>query len=129
MPDALSTTFSALADPTRRAILARLSGGECSVRDLAEPFAMSAPAISKHLKVLQRAGLISQGRQAQWRPCKLEAQPLREAADWVTQYRQHWEAQLDRLDDYLQTLQALGAPAAAPDSPSLTHPPILEKKP
>ncbi len=105
MHDALSTTFAALADPTRRAILARLSQGESSVSDLAKPFAMSAPAITKHLKVLQRAGLISQGRQAQWRPCKLEAQPLREAADWVAQYRQHWEERLDRLEDYLATLQ------------------------
>ena len=105
MADALSTTFAALSDPTRRAILARLSQGETSVRELAAPFAMSAPAITKHLKVLQRAGLITQGRQAQWRPCKLEAQPLREAADWVAQYRQHWEARLDRLEDYLSTLQ------------------------
>jgi DNA-binding transcriptional ArsR family regulator len=106
MSDALSTTFAALADPTRRAILARLSLGESSVTDLAQPFSMSAPAITKHLKVLQRAGLISQGRQAQWRPCKLEAQPLREAADWVGQYRRHWEDSLDRLEDYLEILQA-----------------------
>ena len=105
MTNALSATFAALADPTRRAILARLSLGESSVRDLAAPFAMSAPAVTKHLKVLQRAGLITQGRQAQWRPCKLEAQPLREAADWVAQYRQHWEDRLDRLEDYLATLQ------------------------
>lgn len=105
MTDALSATFAALADPTRRAILARLSLGESSVRDLAAPFAMSAPAVTKHLKVLQRAGLITQGRQAQWRPCKLEAQPLREAADWVAQYRQHWEERLDRLETYLATLQ------------------------
>jgi DNA-binding transcriptional ArsR family regulator len=105
MTDALSATFAALADPTRRAILARLSLGESSVRELAAPFAISAPAVSKHLKVLQRAGLITQGRHAQWRPCKLHAQPLREAADWVVQYRQHWEDRLDRLEDYLQTLQ------------------------
>ena len=105
MQDALSNTFAALADPTRRAILAHLSAGEASVGDLAKPFAMSAPAVTKHLKVLQRAGLISQGRQAQWRPCKLEAQPLREAADWVAQYRQHWEERLDRLETYLATLQ------------------------
>jgi DNA-binding transcriptional ArsR family regulator len=105
MSDALSNTFAALADPTRRAILAHLSLGESSVRDLAAPFAMSAPAITKHLKVLQRAGLITQSRQAQWRPCKLEAQPLREAADWVAQYRQHWEDRLDRLETYLATLQ------------------------
>lgn len=127
MQDALSTTFAALADPTRRAILARLSRGESSVSDLAKPFAMSAPAVTKHLKVLQRAGLISQGRQAQWRPCKLEAQPLREAADWVAQYRQHWEERLDRLDDYLQILQAQAdtAAPALPPSPSSTP----EKKP
>lgn len=105
MSDALSLTFAALADPTRRAILARLATGDASVGDLAKPFSMSAPAVTKHLKVLQRAGLISQGRQAQWRPCRLQAQPLMEASDWVAQYRQHWEAQLDRLDDYLQTLQ------------------------
>jgi DNA-binding transcriptional ArsR family regulator len=105
MTDALSTTFAALADPTRRAILARLSLGESSVSELAAPFAMSAPAVTKHLKVLQRAGLITQGRHAQWRPCKLQAEPLREAADWVAQYRQHWEERLDRLEDYLQTLQ------------------------
>lgn len=120
MPDALSTTFAALADPTRRAILARLSLGEASVGDLSKPFAMSAPAVTKHLKVLQRAGLISQGRQAQWRPCKLEAQPLREAAEWVTQYRQHWEQRLDQLEDFLQTLQASppGDPSAASATPS-----------
>jgi DNA-binding transcriptional ArsR family regulator len=106
MTDALSTTFAALADPTRRAILARLSLGESSVSELAAPFAMSAPAVTKHLKVLQRAGLITQGRHAQWRPCKLQAEPLREAADWVAQYRQHWEERLDRLEDYLQALQA-----------------------
>ena len=94
MSDPLSATFAALADPTRRAILARLALGESSVSDLAKPFAMSAPAVTKHLKVLQRAGLISQSRQAQWRPCKLEAQPLREAADWVAQYRQHWDCLL-----------------------------------
>jgi DNA-binding transcriptional ArsR family regulator len=105
-PDALSTTFAALADPTRRAILARLSQGEASVGDLSKPFSMSAPAVTKHLKVLQRAGLISQSRQAQWRPCKLQAKPLMEAADWVAQYRQHWEERLDRLEDYLQALQA-----------------------
>lgn len=104
MSDALSATFAALADPTRRAILAQLARGESSVSDLAKPFAMSAPAVTKHLKVLQRAGLISQTRQAQWRPCKLQAQPLREAADWVAQYRQHWEERLDRLEDYLATL-------------------------
>lgn len=114
MSDFLSTTFAALADPTRRAILARLSLGEASVRELAAPFVMSAPAVTKHLKVLQRAGLITQGRQAQWRPCRLQAQPLREAADWVDQYRVHWEARLDSLEDYLQTLQAQAAPPEDP---------------
>ena len=104
--DPLSATFAALADPTRRAILARLSLGETSVKELAEPFEMSLPAVTKHLKVLARAGLISQGRQAQWRPCKLEAAPLKEVADWVEQYRQMWEQRLDRLEDYLRELQA-----------------------
>jgi DNA-binding transcriptional ArsR family regulator len=104
--DRLSATFSALADPTRRAILARLSQGESSVAELAAPFHISPPAVTKHLKVLQRAGLITQGRQAQWRPCKLEAAPLQEAACFIEQYRQHWEQSLDRLDSYLQQLQA-----------------------
>ncbi len=105
-PDALSATFAALADPTRRAILARLAGGETSVTALAEPFEMTLPAVTKHLKVLERAGLISRSRQAQWRPCKLEAQPLREAADWMVQYRRFWDERLDRLDAYLRELQA-----------------------
>ena len=109
-PDALSTTFAALADPTRRAILARLAGGEASVNELASPFAMSLPAISRHLKVLETAGLISKGRDAQWRPCRLEALPLKEAMDWVGQYRQFWEARLDRLDAYLQELQTPETP-------------------
>ncbi|ATQ77622.1 transcriptional regulator [Massilia violaceinigra] len=104
--DHLSTTFAALADPTRRAILARLADGEASVTALAAPFQMSLPAVTKHLKVLERAGLITRGRQAQWRPCKLDAQPLREAADWMAHYRQFWEGSLDRLDDYLTNLQA-----------------------
>jgi DNA-binding transcriptional ArsR family regulator len=104
--DHLSATFAALADPTRRAILARLAAGEASVKELAEPFEISAPAITKHLKVLQRAGLITQGRQAQWRPCRLQAKPLREVADWVEQYRQLWDERLDRLEDYLSQLQA-----------------------
>lgn len=104
--DQLSVTFSALADPTRRAILARLALGEASVAELAQPFSISPPAVTKHLKVLQRAGLITQGRQAQWRPCKLEAAPLHEAADFIAQYRQFWEQSLDRLDNYLQQLQA-----------------------
>ncbi|MDB5816277.1 MAG: ArsR family transcriptional regulator [Rhodocyclales bacterium] len=104
--DRLSTTFAALADPTRRAILARLASGETSVTELAAPFEMSLPAVTKHLKVLQRAGLITQGRQAQWRPCKLEAKPLRDVSDWVEQYRQFWEQRLDRLEEYLRELQA-----------------------
>lgn len=104
--DHLSATFSALADPTRRAILARLALGEASVAELAQPFAISPPAVTKHLKVLQKAGLITQGRQAQWRPCKLEAAPLHEAADFIAQYRQFWEQRFDRLDSYLQQLQA-----------------------
>jgi len=104
--DPLSTTLSALADPTRRAILARLALGETSVKELAEPFDMSPPAISKHLKVLQRAGLITQGRQAQWRPCKLEAAPMLEIANYLEQYRQLWEQRFDQLDSYLKTLQA-----------------------
>jgi DNA-binding transcriptional ArsR family regulator len=106
MQDHLSTTFAALADPTRRAILARLTAGETSVTELAAPFDMSLPAVTKHLKVLERAGLISRGRQAQWRPCRLEAQPLREATDWMAQYRRFWEDRLDRLEDYLIELQA-----------------------
>jgi DNA-binding transcriptional ArsR family regulator len=104
-PDALSTTFGALADPTRRAILARLASGEASVTQLAEPFEMSMPAISKHLKVLERAGLIARGREAQWRPCRLEAAPLKDAADWVEDYRRFWEQSFDRLDDYLRDLK------------------------
>jgi len=98
----LSTTFAALADPTRRAILARLAQGETSVKDLAAPFDMSQPAISKHLRVLEKAGLIEQGRQAQWRPRRLQAGPLREVADWVSQYRRHWEESFERLDTYLR---------------------------
>lgn len=105
MPDALSDTFSALADPTRRAILGRLASGEASVTQLAEPFAMSMPAISKHLKVLERARLISRGREAQYRPCKLEAAPLKDAAHWIEHYRQFWEQSFDRLDSYLKELQ------------------------
>jgi len=104
--DDLSTTFAALADPTRRAILARLALGETTVSELAQPFEMSLPAVTKHLKVLQRAGLVTQGRQAQWRPCKLEAKPLQEASGWIEHYRQFWEQRLDRLEDYLRDLQA-----------------------
>lgn len=104
-PDRLDATFTALADPTRRAILARLAQGEASVNELAEPFAMSLPAISKHLKVLERAGLISRGRDAQRRPCRLEAAPLKEVAEWAEHYVRVWEERLDRLDEYLQELQ------------------------
>jgi DNA-binding transcriptional ArsR family regulator len=103
--DQLSTTFAALADPTRRAILARLVTGECSVTELAEPFNMSLPAVSKHLGVLERAGLIARGREAQWRPCRLEAGPLKEVADWTEPYRAIWEQRFDRLDTYLQGLK------------------------
>ena len=105
--DPLSTTFAALADPTRRAILARLAGGEASVKDLAAPFDMTQPAISKHLRVLERAGLIEQGRQAQWRPRRLRADPLRDVADWVGQYRRHWEDSFERLDTYLRKINAV----------------------
>ena len=105
MPDdSLSTTFAALADPTRRAILARLITGECSVTGLAEPVDMSLPAVSKHLHVLERAGLISRGREAQWRPCRLEAGPIKQVADWTERYREIWEGRLNRLDAYLKTL-------------------------
>src|SRR5881409_3715676 len=104
-PDRLSSTFAALADPTRRAILARLASGESSVLKLAEPFDISLPAVSKHLKVLERAGLIERGREAQWRPCRLQARPLEEAADWVERYRSLWEERFDRLDEYLKQLQ------------------------
>ena len=104
-PDRLSTTFAALADPTRRAILAKLASGEASVTELAEPFKMSLPAVSKHLRVLERAGLIARSREAQWRPAALEAEPLHEAADWLEQYRQLWEERLDRLDEYLREIQ------------------------
>jgi DNA-binding transcriptional ArsR family regulator len=104
-PDRLSSTFAALADPTRRAILARLASGEASVLKLAEPFDMSLPAVSKHLKVLERAGLIARGREAQWRPCRLKATPLKGIADWVEHYRRFWEESFDRLDDYLKELQ------------------------
>ena len=103
--DPLSLTFAALADPTRRAILARLAAGEASVKDLSEPFDMTQPAISKHLRVLERAGLIEQGRQAQWRPRRLRAVPLRDIADWVDQYRRHWEDSFERLEAYFSELQ------------------------
>ncbi len=104
--DNLSSTFAALADPTRRAILARLASGETTVKELARPFEMSLPAVSKHLKVLEKAGLITRSKDAQWRPCKLEAKPLREIDEWVERYRKHWEQSFDRLDAYLKELQA-----------------------
>ena len=103
--DSLTSTFAALADPTRRAILARLSSGEASVTELAAPFEMSLPAISKHLKVLERAGLIARGRDAQWRPCRLTADPLKDAVDWLEHYREFWEQSFDRLEDHLRELQ------------------------
>jgi DNA-binding transcriptional ArsR family regulator len=106
MPDPLSTTLSALADPTRRAILARLASGEATVTELAEPFAISLPAVSKHLKVLERAGLIARGRAAQWRPCRIEPKALKEIDDWMEHYRRFFDESFDRLDDYLKRLQA-----------------------
>ena len=112
--DHLSATFQALADPTRRAILARLSTGAASVNEIAAPFAMSLPAISKHLKVLERAQLIARGKEAQWRPCELKAAPLKDATDWMEQYRQFWEERFDRLDAYLKELQAKEAGAGTP---------------
>ena len=108
--DQLSTTFAALADPTRRAILARLAGGQATVTELSEPFEMSMPAISKHLKVLERAGLVARSRDAQWRPCRLEAAPLQDIAKWVERYRAMWEGRFDRLDAYLTGLQHEGKP-------------------
>ena len=110
--DPLSNTLSALADPTRRAILARLAQGETSVNELAEPFYMSLPAVSKHLKVLEKAGLISRTRNAQWRPCKLEVAPLQRIDSWLDDYRKQWEARLDRLEDYLETIQQPDTPNA-----------------
>jgi DNA-binding transcriptional ArsR family regulator len=106
--DRLNRTFAALADPTRRAILARLAAGEASVTELAKPFSMSLPAVSKHLKVLERAGLIARGRERQWRPSRLEAGPLKEVADWTDRYRRYWEESYDRLDEYLEELQGRG---------------------
>jgi DNA-binding transcriptional ArsR family regulator len=121
--DQLSSTFAALADPTRRAILARLASGETSVKQLSEPFEMSQPAISKHLKVLEKAGLIARGRDAQWRPARLEAAPLKSAADWLDDYRRFWEQSFDRLDEYLKRLQANEAEvnAAAPGTKEKHH--------
>jgi DNA-binding transcriptional ArsR family regulator len=114
-PDPLSVTFAALADPTRRAILARLAEGDASVKDLSEPFDMSQPAISKHLRVLERAGLIEQGRQAQWRPRRLRAGPLRDVADWVGEYRRHWEESFERLDAFLRDVQDKQEPRKGDD--------------
>jgi DNA-binding transcriptional ArsR family regulator len=105
-PERLTATFSALADPTRRAILSRLARGDATVGDLAKPFDMTLPAISKHLRVLERAGLISQGREAQWRPCRLEAEPLKEASQWIEHYRAYWEQSFDQLDVYLRDTQS-----------------------
>jgi len=112
--DRLSATLAALADPTRRAILSRLASGQATVTELAAPFRMSLPAVSRHLKVLQRAGLVTQGREAQWRPCRLDPRPLQEVAIWMDQYRRHWEQRLDRLDRYLHQLQ--------PTDPQLPEP-------
>lgn len=117
--DCLSNTFAALADPTRRAILARLAKGELSVGELARPFKISGPAITKHLKVLQRVGLISRSRRAQWRPCRLEAKPLEDAAAWIEDYRHYWEERFDRLDDYLADLQKKNK--TTPKKTSTTH--------
>jgi len=108
MADQLSTTFAALADPTRRAILARLASGECSVTELSEPFAMSLPAVSKHLRVLERAGLIARGREKQWRPCSINATPLKAVAQWTERYRKFWEGKFDNLELYLQEMTATG---------------------
>ena len=132
--DSLSITFAALADPTRRAILARLAAGACSVTELAEPFEMSMPAVSKHLRVLERAGLVARGRAAQWRPCQLDAAPLKEVADWAERYRHVWEGRLNRLDDYLRQLQAAaadrrrGAPSAANSSRHAQKPPAAPRE-
>jgi DNA-binding transcriptional ArsR family regulator len=117
MPDSLSVTLAALADPTRRAILARLATGEATVNQLAEPFEISLPAVSRHLKVLQKAGLIVQGREAQWRPCRITPAPLEEVADFVEEYRELWERRLDRLEDYLRRLQAKKKPVVPSKRP------------
>lgn len=127
--DRLSSTFSALADPTRRAILARLALGETSVNELAEPFDISLPAVSKHLKVLEGAGLISRGRDAQWRPCKLEAAPLKEAAGWIEHYRRFWEMSFDRLDEYLQRLQSQAPDTPKKQSSKTSKPKSVKKEP
>ena len=128
MLDHLSNTFSALADPTRRAILARLSSGKASVTELAKPFDMSMPAVSKHLKVLERAGLIARGREAQWRPCRLEVAPLKEVADWVEQYKRFWEQSFDRLDDYLRQVQAQQEQTKGPEKHERTSAKQIQEK-
>jgi DNA-binding transcriptional ArsR family regulator len=120
-PDPLSATLSALADPTRRAILARLAAGEATVGELAEPFAMSLPAVSKHLRVLERAGLITRGREAQWRPCRLAPEPLRYLSAWLETYRRHWEARFDRLESYLAEVQQASA-EPTPDTEGRSKP-------
>lgn len=125
--DTLTSTFAALADPTRRAILARLSTGECSVTELAEPFAMSMPAVSKHLRVLEQAGLISRRREAQWRWCRIEGQPLKDISDWAQHYRHLWEQRLDRLDSYLQRLQGSQAAGPKQQKPKTREPSNKEK--
>ena len=122
LPDPLSTTFAALADPTRRAMLARLANGEATVTELAAPFDLSLPAISKHLKVLQRAGLIEQGRQAQWRPCRLKADRLRDVAVWIDQYRRHWEESFERLDAYLREIAETEQPEGDDDASDPNRP-------
>ena len=130
MNDQLSSTFAALADPTRRAILARLALGETSVTELAEPFRMSMPAVSKHLKVLEKAGLIARGREAQWRPCRLEAAPLKSAAQWIEEYSRFWEESFDRLEEYLKTMQAKtnSGQAKTNSGPAQTHAGIPAKE-
>ncbi len=129
--DTLSRTLFALADPTRRAVLSRLTAGEASVTELAAPFAMSLPAVSKHLKVLERAGLIERGRAAQWRPCRLRAEPLQEVADWADGYRRFWEEKFDRLDEYLVQLKEAAVPEASlakPDSQVVPREPFTRPK-
>lgn len=127
--DPLSATFAALADPTRRAILARLADGQASVTELAQPFDVTLPAITKHLKVLERAGLVARSREAQWRPCRLQPQPLREVADWVQQYRTMWEQRLDRLEDYLRKLHSADAALAVATKKKNAAPPSRARKP
>jgi DNA-binding transcriptional ArsR family regulator len=125
--DTLDRTFAALADPTRRAILARLASGQASVTELAAPFAMSLPAVSKHLKVLERAGLVARGRRAQWRPAQLQAEPLHEVADWLADYRRFWEERLDRFDEYLRELQASEPDGDEPNASIRTQPKPAKK--